>query len=74
MPRNTVGRVKTCSRRVTYRNMKMVDPAIFAANLRYQSVCTAPENDVNSYADQLERDNHCCILDQLAPCQTITKR
>ena len=68
-----VGRVKTCSRHITYRNMKIVDPAIFAASLRKQAVCTAPENDVNSYADQLERDIT-AVLDQLAPCQTKTKR
>jgi len=50
--------------------MKIVDPAIFAACLHNQSICTAPENDVNSYADQLERDV-AAVLDQLAPCQTI---
>jgi len=68
-----VGRPSACHRQFTYRNVKVVDPVTFAARLNAKSVCTAPADDVNTFADQLDRDIT-DVLDQLAPSPTRVKR
>ena len=68
-----VGRPSACRRQFTYRNVKVVDPVTFAARLNAKSVCTVPADDVNTFADQLDRDIT-DVLDQLAPRRTRVKR
>jgi len=50
-----VGRPSACHCQFTYRNVKVVDPDICCATLNAKSVCTAPADDVNTFADQLDR-------------------
>ena len=64
-----VGRPRPRVRQFQYRNIKIVDPVVFAAALRLKSVYTSPSDEVNHYADQLEQAI-VEILDELAPKKT----
>jgi len=68
-----VGRSKPVVRHYTFRNIKIVDPAVFSAALRLKLVCTTPSDDVSLFADQLNQ-SITDVLDELAPLKSGSKR